>query len=244
MPPLNEQTKPRPSASPKPSAMPNAPMGVSSTSPKEEVSSANTTTSDAAKSTPQEEKKTGASGEISSEASGDETSEQTQEQQEETEEETGEDVEVSLVGHKLLGLLTPEGIIMLPLALLLDTVNVVLIFAALDDFWICDAIGMLSVGVWLFLRSGVVQRMSEQVEEKIKEVWGRVQGTPVQAERGLKKQTAEQSAKLMQKAEQVIGKTGKAARWLRPLACFACEIIPYIGVIPGWTIMVYGELTS
>ncbi|MCX6760158.1 MAG: hypothetical protein NTW46_02335 [Candidatus Nealsonbacteria bacterium] len=49
---------------------------------------------------------------------------------------------------------SPEAIIMLFLSVSLDLIGYVLLFAALDDFWLTDIVGVLIIGSWVFTRSG------------------------------------------------------------------------------------------
>lgn len=46
-------------------------------------------------------------------------------------------------------------------------------------------------------------------------------------------------------AERVakVGRWARRLRWLRPL-CFIGEFIPFVGILPLWTLLVYSELQS
>lgn len=50
--------------------------------------------------------------------------------------------------------LTPETIIMLPWAVMLDAIPWLLLLLGLDDFGILDFVGAITIGLWLFLRKG------------------------------------------------------------------------------------------
>jgi hypothetical protein len=50
-----------------------------------------------------------------------------------------------------------EAIIMFPIAGLLDLIGIILICFALDDFWIADIIGILTIGLWTLIRSRVMK---------------------------------------------------------------------------------------
>jgi hypothetical protein len=50
--------------------------------------------------------------------------------------------------------LTPETIILLPIALCLDLAGIILACFALDDLFILDLAGMVSIGTWLLLKKG------------------------------------------------------------------------------------------
>ena len=58
--------------------------------------------------------------------------------------------------------LSPEAIIMLPFAILIDLIGIVLIFFALDDFWITDIVAFTFIGGWSYFRSQI--RGKEQAE--------------------------------------------------------------------------------
>ena len=50
--------------------------------------------------------------------------------------------------------LTPETIIMLPWAVMLDAIPWLLVLIGLDDFGILDFLGITTVGIWLLVRKG------------------------------------------------------------------------------------------
>ena len=52
--------------------------------------------------------------------------------------------------------LTPEGIIMMSLAVLIDFAGLVILFFGLDDGGIIDIIGLFFIGGWMLFRSGTV----------------------------------------------------------------------------------------
>lgn len=55
------------------------------------------------------------------------------------------------------GFITPEALIILPLAFLLDLTGIILICFGLDDFWITDAIGIIFIGGWIYIRSQTIK---------------------------------------------------------------------------------------
>lgn len=55
---------------------------------------------------------------------------------------------------KSFSLTSPEAIMMLFIAVILDLIGYVLLVAALDDFWLTDIVGVLIIGSWIFTRSG------------------------------------------------------------------------------------------
>ena len=157
---------------------------------------------------------------------------ESEEASEETTETSGEE-EISVVGGGLLNLLTPEGIIMMSIALALDGTGMVLVIFALDDFFITDIIGIVIIGGWLFFRSGATLSMPERVQEKTKGVTSTAAKTA-------------DTGKAVQKVggEAASGKVARSSRWLKPLLCGAGELIPYLGALPFWTYLVYSELTK
>ncbi len=54
------------------------------------------------------------------------------------------------------GITGPEGVLMLMVATLLDGIGLIILFFALDDFWILDITGLLLIGTWIFFRTGHV----------------------------------------------------------------------------------------
>lgn len=113
-------------------------------------------------------------------------------------------------------LFSPEAIIMLPLAIILDLIGIILIFFALDDFFITDIIGIVFIVGWIYFRSGTI-KVTKKVEKKVGKI------------------TTEKAGKMAKKIKKL--------KWLRPL-CILAELIPYIGALPSWTILVFFELKS
>lgn len=114
--------------------------------------------------------------------------------------------------------LSPEGLIMLSLAVVLDAIGIILVCFALDDFFITDIVGWLTLGVWSSFRSqirgsgGAIEMPN--IEERRKEA------------QKLKQAKTAKTAKT--------AKAGKGARWIRFL-----EFVPYLGVVPFWTISTF-----
>ena len=63
--------------------------------------------------------------------------------------------------------LSPEALVMLPLAIILDLIGIVLVIFALDDFFITDIIGFAIIGAWSFFRS---QIKGKEPEIKISDI--------------------------------------------------------------------------
>jgi len=117
--------------------------------------------------------------------------------------------------RKTTALLTPEGTVMLSLAVMLDIFGVLClimdVFFGLGEIpsWISGAVGIIFIGGWMLFRSG---RMA---------VPGRA-----------KKRVGRGLRKVFQ---------GKWKRFLTPILG---EVTPVIGGLPFWTLAVYYELTS
>lgn len=122
-------------------------------------------------------------------------------------------------------LMSPEALIMLPLAAILDITGIVLVCFALDDFFITDIIGWTTLGVWSMIRS------------QVKEGGAEIEGPDI-AERKKQAQQLQQTQKETKTATTAktakAGKVGKWAKWIRFL-----EFIPYVGVLPFWTISTF-----
>jgi len=96
--------------------------------------------------------------------------EDTEEPKEEPEAEEVKGRETGNIGN----LFSPEGVIMLPLAVLLDLIGVILICLGLDDFFITDIVGILLIGGWMFLRSQTIvvpERAKQKVEKGLKKLF-------------------------------------------------------------------------
>ena len=150
-----------------------------------------------------------------------------EEKDEETEEEEEDESEIEIAGSVKTGssLLSPEGIIFLPLAILLDLIGIVLICFALDDFFITDIIGAATIGMWVFYKTGLTPPAPESTGQKAEDI-------------------AKKSGQAAEKAEKIATKAGKYGRWLRPVLCILGEVIVYVGALPFWTYLVYKTLTD
>ncbi|MDP2864566.1 MAG: hypothetical protein Q8N73_02865 [bacterium] len=124
---------------------------------------------------------------------------------------------------KVGALISPEGIIMLPFAILLDIAGV--IFTILDiaygigeiPSWISDGIGIIFFGLWILIRSQAMARpkeLAKEVAERRKAIKGAVK-------------QARRMGKGLRFAISTIG-----------------EILPLVGAIPFWTWLVWSELTG
>jgi len=53
-------------------------------------------------------------------------------------------------------LFSPEALLMLSFAIIIDLIGFALFCFALDDFWILDIIGLFIIGTWMIFRTGHV----------------------------------------------------------------------------------------
>ena len=121
-------------------------------------------------------------------------------------------------------ILSVEGMIFLPMAVILDLVSIALICFGLDDFGITDIIGIIFIGGWVLFRS-----------------FFKFSDLDVEAPARIGKAAAE---KRQQRKEivQTIKQTVKTSKTPIKAICFIGELIPYIGALPFWTFLVYDEL--
>ncbi len=144
---------------------------------------------------------------------------------EEEEEENESEIEIAESVKKYSNLLSPEAVVFLPLAILLDLISIVLIFFGLDDFYILDIIGIPTIGMWVFYKTGFTPPAPESTGQKAEKI-------------------AKKAGEAAEKAKKLAAKAGKYGRWLRPILCMLGEVINYIGWIPFWTYLVYKTLTD
>jgi hypothetical protein len=52
--------------------------------------------------------------------------------------------------------LTPELLMVLPLAVLLDVIGIVILLCGLDDFGLLDIVGICTIGLWSLLKLGKI----------------------------------------------------------------------------------------
>jgi hypothetical protein len=128
--------------------------------------------------------------------------------------------------EKSLVLLSPEGIVMMGAAVILDILGI--IFTILDiaygigeiPSWISDGVGVIFFGLWLLVRSTLRPGTTEP-EELVEKV--------MEKRRAIKR---------VARAARRIG------RGLRFAIAFIGEVLPVIGALPFWTWFVYSELKS
>lgn len=144
---------------------------------------------------------------------------------EDQEEPNEEEVGYSTSGGMLTNLLSPGGLIMLMIAALLDLTGIVIICVGLDDFGIFDIVGTLTIGGWMLLKPPPISSDDQELTVR---------------------QLGREAAQKRQERKKIVGQAKKATkgmRWLRPI-CFIGELIPFVGALPFWTIMVFNELKS
>ncbi len=131
-----------------------------------------------------------------------------------------------------LSLLSPEGVLMLFLAGILDLIGVIclildLVFGIGEILsYIPDGIGILFFGGWLLMRSQgekSKEEAKEEVTEKIAE----------------HRRAIEKRKKMLKKGVKKGSKRG-----LRFGLSALGELIPFLGALPFWTIFVFLELKS
>ncbi len=153
-------------------------------------------------------------------------------------------------------LTSPEGVIVLPFAVVIDIIGIILIIFLLDDFWITDIIAFTFLGFWGMFRSQVTFTEKAQAPSQMpsydqfaqkaafaKKIGKLEHASQVAAE---KAQEAARAAELAKKSGDVekaaleakraqkfarAARTAKNIKWL--------EFIPYVGALPLWTISVY-----
>ena len=122
---------------------------------------------------------------------------------------------------------TPEGVLMLFLAGLLDLIGLLCLIADLafgigEIFsFIPDVIGIIFFGSWMLMR---LQASGDDVKDMTKQVSD-------------KKQTMETSKKVLKKTAKKASRKG-----LRFGLASLGELIPLLGALPFWTIFVISEL--
>ncbi len=130
--------------------------------------------------------------------------------------------------RKLGVLISPEALIMFPVAILLDLFGIICVIlyfvygtgVILD--YLPDIIGLIIITPWCFLHSQQVKTATSKLE------------------------AAKTAKKNVAKFEKRIAKSAKWAKrlkWLRPLFIIF-EFIHILGVGPWWTMIVYYELKS
>jgi len=143
-----------------------------------------------------------------------------------------EDIEQDEI-RRATALMSPEAIVMFPIALILDLFGVVCLILylafgiGLPLSYIPDVIGIIVIGGWSLMRSQSL-RITRPRAPEVKRVKKRAQKRIAKIERRIARSA----------------KWAKRLRWLRPLL-IVVEFIPFLGDIAfSWTLMVYFELKS
>lgn len=151
---------------------------------------------------------------------------------------------------------SPEGLIILPFAIIIDIIGIILVLFLLDDFWITDIIAFSFIGFWSMFRSQVALTAEAQAPSQVpsydyssqkkifaKKIKKLKHASQVAAEKSREAARAAEIAKQsgdMEKAAleaKRAQKFSRAARTARNIKWL--EFIPYVGSFPFWTISVY-----
>lgn len=104
-----------------------------------------------------------------------ESEEEIADSQETTDEETPEEeTPEEPTGGGMGALFSPEGVVMMTVAVILDLVGIILLLFALDDFFITDIVGILFITPWMFLRSSTVatpEKMQKKTQKGISKLF-------------------------------------------------------------------------
>lgn len=139
--------------------------------------------------------------------------------------------------------LSPEGILMLFLAGILDLMGIIclildLVFGIGEILsYIPDGIGILFFGGWIFMRSVMKGQTVEEAKEEVSETISDVK------EAGEKRREAIRKKREMIKKRRKLLKKGSKKGLRFGLATLG-EIIPFLGALPFWTIFVFLELKN
>jgi hypothetical protein len=133
------------------------------------------------------------------------------------------------------GLTSPEGILMLCVAGLLDIIGLAIFILgtwfAIDDYGVLDIIGGVIMGCWMLLRYSFLGSEGGMKTENL-------EASKQAIERGLNKQLPKTKNTIKAPVKN-LGK--KAAK--RFGLNFLLELIPFLGgLYPGWTMLVYKEM--
>jgi hypothetical protein len=142
-----------------------------------------------------------------------------------------------------------DGIVVFPtmfiIALVLDIVGIVLGCFGMDDFFILDIIGTLTIGLWILLRSG--QGGGNSPDKKMEGVAEKKEAqTAKEAEKAATKEAgqvvAKQGEKTAAKGTTKAVKKGFGKALLRVGILAGAEYITYVGdFFTGWLILVAWE---
>ena len=145
--------------------------------------------------------------------------------------------------------LSPEAIMMLFLAGLLDLIGIICLLLDLAFgvgeilSYIPDIIGIILFGSWIlmrtFMKGGTKEEAKEEVSEKISEIKesGEARRKAIEEKREILKQKRE----LVEEGKKTMLKKGGRTGLRFGLATLG-ELLPFIGALPFWTIFVYSEL--
>lgn len=61
---------------------------------------------------------------------------------------------------------SPEAIVAFTIAGLIDLLGFIIIFVGLDDFFILDTVGFMTLGMWMIFRSGHIPSRNSKIKSK------------------------------------------------------------------------------
>ncbi len=142
---------------------------------------------------------------------------------------------------------SPEAVIMLPIAVIIDVIGVICVILFLFKFpqfvtWIADIIGLLIIAPWILMRTVSAKMLGgKEPEVSVSELPEKI------ADKRAKVAEAQKAMQEAQKAAQEAARTAQkgarvGAKGLRILGVFLVQIIPIIGALPLWIWLVYEEL--
>ncbi len=160
-------------------------------------------------------------------------------------------------------LTSPEGLMMLFMATLCDLVSISATFLlGLVPCLVLDFLCLIVIGAWMFIRGSSTGTPAEEEEEEeapppeiSKPKRDKSAESKVEGKTGKEKQTAKAEEK--QAAKQAEKQTGKAASkatgkvaakqvrkkiFRKVMGCFIGTLVPFLQIIPFWTMTVMGEL--
>lgn len=165
-----------------------------------------------------------------------------------------EDEELDNEVERAGAILSPEGVIMLLIALFLDLIGFVLTVFGVLAFeipeivnWISDGAGLAFFGLWIAFRSPFQQEEgAESTELELTEgVLGRrkeIMKTMEEKRPELEKLGREMKKPMKQEITRVPKTIRKMGRGVRFGIAILGEVAPIIGALPFWTWFVYTEL--
>ncbi|MCK4520816.1 hypothetical protein KAT95_03035 [Candidatus Parcubacteria bacterium] len=150
-----------------------------------------------------------------------------------------------------MDLFSPEAILMLFLAGLLDLIGVIclildLVFGIGEILsYIPDGIGILFFGFWTFMRSLTKGKTMEEAKEETSEKIADIRETGEKRREAIRKrrEALRKKREMAKKGKKLMMKKGGKTGIRFGLATLG-EIIPFLGAAPFWSIFVFLELKN